>query len=437
MFSFINSGRIALAKFFSAYYSVISLFTAGINTSKELPKTPDDFNPVVRFAVCSDVHLNGDENQEEAKRLRKLIDFMYGYSEKSSYKNFDALVVVGDFTADGSENQYDCFNRIINEKLKNNTKLLTCTGNHEYIKYRDVDASVGTKVFEKKMGHKDDTHVVINGYHFILCSYSEDGYTFNSKLPWLDKVISSAEHNSQNKPIFVFQHPAPFSTVYGSIHWGDISVPKVLNKYNNVIDFSGHSHYPINDPRSIWQGKYTALGCGTLSYFETELDFFAGNNPYQYTKAAEFYIVEADENGNVSVKPYDLITNSFFDNQYYFEDLHNNNFQYTFNKLKRLDKPPKFENPDVHTYINEKGETLLCFNGAKDLFVTESYKLSVYKNFKTVFSDNFSGKYMYIFEKDYYEVNLGILPKGKYTVRIQALNAYAKVSETLKYTFTV
>lgn len=439
MFSFMNIARTLLAKLLTFVYSLISVVLGGISIKPvEMPKRPDDFTPVVRFAVCSDVHLNGEKDQAEAKRFAKLINFMYDYSSKQEYKNFDALVLVGDIATTGYPVEYQMINEIIDTNLKKDeTKLLTCLGNHEYIAYRDVDASEGTRVFEEQMQRDDKEHAVINGYHFIISSYDEDGKSFTKKSKWIDKELKAAVKDTGDKPVFVFQHPAPFGTIYGSVNWGDPSMPLVFSKYPQVIDFSGHSHYPVNDPRSVWQGTYTAFGCGTLSYYETELDGIAGNFPYDTSQAAQFYIVEADAEGNVSVMPYDLITDQFFSNDYYLTGLADRNYDYAFSKMKARDKKPVFlADTEISTYVNDKGETILTFTGADDNFVTESYKVSVSRGIIPVFSDNFSGKYMYLFEEDCYEVNLGVLKSGKkHKVQIVALNAYAETSKPLTYNF--
>lgn len=439
MFSFMNLARTMLAKLLTLLYSLISVLCGGIfGYSADLPECPDDFEPVVRFAVCSDVHLNGDKNQDEAKRFEKLINFMYDYSSKQEYKNFDALVMAGDVATTGYPEEYQVVKDILARSIKDGTKVLTCCGNHEYIAYRDVDASEGTRVFKEQMQRDDKEHAVINGYHFIISSYDEDGHSFLKKSVWLDAQIKEAVKDTGDKPVFVFQHPAPFATVYGSVSWGDPMVGLVFSKYPQVVDFSGHSHYPVNDPRSIWQGTFTAFGCGTLSYYETDLDGIAGNFPYDTHQAAQFYIVEADKDGNVKVMPYDLITNQFFGNNYYLTDLANKNYDYSFIQMKKRDSAPVFgSDTEIKTYLNGKGETVLSFTGAKDNFITESYKVSVRTGLKQVFEDNFSSKYMYLFEDDIYEVNLGILESGKkYKANIYALNAYAETSTPLTYTFT-
>ena len=43
----------------------------------------------------------------------------------------------------------------------------------------------------------------------------------------------------------------------------DTRVSDVLAKYPQVVTFSGHLHFPLNDPRSIWQASFTSFGCGS------------------------------------------------------------------------------------------------------------------------------------------------------------------------------
>ena len=438
MISIINLFRTLIAKLLVIIMTITSSFLAGsVTKNTDLPTTPDDFTPVFRFAGCSDVHVKTEGGENESARFAKLIDFMNEYSASQDYTGFDALCVAGDFTDTGLDLEYDIFNSILDAHLSDSTDLVISAGNHEYIAYRSVDASAGARMFEEKLGEKLDDHIVINGYHFITVSYDDNGRTFSGKKSWLNNELKSATIET-DKPIIVIQHPAPFGTIYGSINWSDFDTATVLTKYPQVVNFSGHSHYPINDPRSIWQGSYTALGCGTLSYFETELDGFAGQFPYDYRQAAQFYIVEGDKDGNLRIMPYDLITDQFFANEYYLTGLANKNFDYAYSTMKARDTAPTWnENHNIETYKNDDGETILRFDGANARFVVESYKVSMTLGPIPVFSDNFSGKYMYLFEEDVYECNLGKLREGaKYSVQIVALSAYANTSNSLIYEFT-
>lgn len=455
MISVKNIGRTLLSSLAVMFFSFLSVLTVGTKTH-ELPVTPEDFEPVLRFAVCSDVHF-GNDNELEAKgeeageeyeeylqkvdvpgqRLAAAIQMAYSYSESyDGYKGLDAFAVAGDFTNKGAPEQYEAFNKTCSENLRADTQRIVCAGNHEYIMYEDSDRTEGARVFEKYIGSLNN-HYVINGYHFISVSYDDKVETYLKSGVWLKKELDKAVADTGDKPIFVFQHPAPFLTVYGSVKWGDPTISAILSSYPQVVDFSGHSHYPINDPRSIWQGTFTALGCGTLAYFETELDTIAGNFPGDVEQAAQFYFVEADKDGNLRIKAYDLLTNQFLV-EYYLTGLAQKNYPYSFRNLCRLDSAPVFKARDgMSTSLNENGETVLSFDGAKDRFVTESYKLTVSQGLKKVFEDNFSGKYMYLFEDDKYSINLGKLESGKkYTVTLYALNAFAKPSRLQRYSFT-
>lgn len=442
MFSFMNAARTLLAKFVSFIYSAVCLTATGVSASGEMPKAPKDFKPVLRFMVCSDIHINGEEGQKEPGRFIDAVTTAYAYAGKEDYPSLDAVCIAGDFTDEGSEKQYAVFKECVKKSFRDGTQLIICAGNHEYIDCREnrSEGEAYTEVvYQEQLKRPLDEHFVINGYHFITFSPDTNGETYKTKMKWADGEIKKAIDDTGDRPVFVMQHAAPKCTIYGSLNWGRLNITTMLNKYPQVVDFSGHSHYPMNDPRSIYQNKFTALGCGTLSYFETDLDCIAGNYPYDYKNAAQFYIVEADEGGNIRVLPYDLITGQFFENDYYLTGLADKNFDYTYNKMKKRDSKPVFDNnTNIGTALNSDGETVLTFDGAKSGFVTESYKISVARNgIIPVTHGNFSGKYMYLYEDDVYEMNLGKLKSGKsYTVKIKALNAYAQTSETLTFKFT-
>lgn len=63
----------------------------------DMPIVPDDFTPVMRFVVTSDVHLNGDPNQAEAARLARMLQTGRRLAlEDPSYQKLDAAAFVGD-----------------------------------------------------------------------------------------------------------------------------------------------------------------------------------------------------------------------------------------------------------------------------------------------------------------------------------------------------
>ncbi len=416
---------------------LFSDFRSGL-TGKEID-TPDDFSPVVRFVVCSDIHLNGEETQDAAVRFGNLFKDMYDYSEKSDYNKLDAVIVVGDFTGGGAEKEYQMFNKIVEENIKEEIQLLTVLGNHEFIEYRDTDASVGYEVYKKFINEDVDTDIVINGYHFIGVSYDNDGKSFKGKKEWLDERLCNATKEDPDKPVFVYQHPHPFFTVYGSINWSDFDIRTVLSKYPQVVDFSGHSHYSASDPRSVWQGEFTAIGCGSLSAFMGNLNYIEGDKDAP-GKSGGAWLCECDANGNLRIQLYDIENRMFFsDREYYFTDLSNpSKRDYTWAKQQSLDTAPVFpENAAVSVTTDTNGDSIISFPEAKGYYEAENYKIIVTdESKKTVYEDTVISEYVRATDENV-KVNIGKLENGSYTVKIDSYSPYAKKGGTLKAAITI
>ena len=82
------------------------------------------------------------------------------------------------------------------------------------------------------------------------------GYYSDKQINWLKEEMAKAQKDDPEKPIFIFLHQHIKETVYGSHEWGtqdSAKINAVLKEYPQVITFSGHSHYPLDDPRSIHQ----------------------------------------------------------------------------------------------------------------------------------------------------------------------------------------
>lgn len=429
-----------LSKFLTLFIGFLFIFSGYKSGFKGVKtKVPDSFEPVLRFVACSDIHLNGEENQEAAIRFANLFKDMYAYSEGCKYNKLDAVIVAGDFTGAGSQKEYEMYNKIVSENMKDETQLLTILGNHEFIEYRDVDASVGYDVYKKFVNENVDTDIVINGYHFIGVSYDADGKSFKTKTQWLDERLEAATKEDPHKPVFVYQHPHPFFTVYGSVNWGDFNIRTVLSKYPQVVDFSGHSHYSASDPRSVWQGEFTAVGCGSLAAFMGNLNYIEGDKDAP-GKSGGAWLVECDAEGNVRLRLYDIENRMFFpDVEYFFKDLSDaSKRDYTWAKQKSLDTAPEFpENAAVTSDINENGEVIISFPEAEGYYPAENYKITVkdQKN-KTVYEGTVISEYVRAADDDV-TVNIGAVGNGEYKVKIASFSPYAKKGEVLKNIITV
>ena len=278
----------------------------------EAPRRPDDapadFVPVIRLAVCSDTHIT-DTTNERAVRLGKLFDSAYRYADAHpTYQKLDAVLMAGDITNTGVKSEYRALNAIIDSHIRPETRLIATMGNHEWI-------GGGPDVFLAEMSDTLDPHVVINGFHIIGISPRDTNYYHAAQVRWLKNELKAAAEDAPGMPIFTFRHHHIQNTVYVSRSWytpDSAALRKVYGAYPQVIDFSGDSHGPMNNPLGIWQEECTFLNTGTLYYFEMERGMTGGTLPPGKENAAQYYIVEADAAGRVFIQPYNILTDDFF-----------------------------------------------------------------------------------------------------------------------------
>jgi hypothetical protein len=280
------------------------------------------------------------------------------------------------------------------------------------------------------MKQPKNTHEVIKGYHFIgisLTAYS--GYT--DQIEWVEQELQKAAADAPEKPIFVQMHYHAANTVYGSDLWGASDLNEIFEKYPQIIHFSGHSHYPINDPRSIWQEKYTALGCGTLSYFELEPGMIYGSIPPKAEDAFQFYIVEILEDDTVVVKAYDGITQNFFDLEHKIEPpFVPENFVYTKERANRSKKPAF--GPDAEIKIHTIGDTAvsLTIPQAMGGEPVHSYRFDFYAEDELKMSASIWSEFYFVdMPKTLTQEFTNLTPKTPYKVRVTAMNSWGKESD--------
>ncbi len=410
---------------FSFMMSVVSCFQ-GIGTAKttEMPVTPDDFVPSIRFAVCSDTHNRNDNVAEMMDRCYEL------YDNDPVYAGIDLFGFCGDMTSVGENKDMDAFKKAVDEHIKGDTELLVLLGNHE------LKNSASREYFTELFGVEPDRHITVNGFHFISISNTyENSFSISASI-WASKEADKAVADTPDMPVFVFQHPHNFATVYGSTVWASPQLNSAWSGKSNIVNFSGHSHYPMNDPRSIWQGSYTALGCGGMNYFELEKDFVVGQHPEGYDNAAQFYIVEADNDGSVRILCYDLVSDSFFGEEYYIEDVNDPScFAYTYkNRSANSTAPVWNEGTKISLQKNENGEYILSFDKAEDKLIVQNYKIKITRNGLPVYSKTHLSDYYLVNTDSTASFNLGELELKagrEYKIEITAVNAYYQLSQPI------
>jgi glucan-binding YG repeat protein len=239
--------------------------------------------PKLQFPVMSDVHINQNVPSNQSKFITALKKY------KELAPNYQALAIVGDFTDQGLTEQYDTFNQILEEHVNPGAETIIAVGNHEFYEgvywpnpaFTDqmfierfvTKTNMPGLYYDKWVKGTDSTK-----YHFIVLGSEESKVTNSNnhdyavlsdeQYQWLKETLRIGAH--PRKPIFVFLHQPIDDTVYGSEQWGgnlrDNKLKKILQQYPQVILFSGHSHYLLQHPRSVYQDGFTMVNTGALAY---------------------------------------------------------------------------------------------------------------------------------------------------------------------------
>ena len=258
-----------------------------------------DFNPrkvVLNLAVISDTHVNG-RNTVPAYKFRSAL--IQDRDFAAPYGGLDGVLLVGDLVDSPAWDarkypQIDDWKRLY-ESVFNpvETPMVYTVGNHDIWREWTVNTYREAKQFTRRLGpdyYRTDVgdpemrdslecrHCVIGNVH-ILC-ITPDGrdpvvYPEQS-IRWLDETLAQITKEHPDRYVLVLTHAMIYHTIYGSElddtypkhngYWSTRVLTDVLKKYPQAVVFGGHLHFPLNDPRSIWQGDFTVMGTASVRY---------------------------------------------------------------------------------------------------------------------------------------------------------------------------
>ncbi len=412
--------------FLTFFASITSIFV-----SPEAPEDTSDFTPVMRFIISSDSHVVtvGDT---QTTRIEEMIKLGYEIAENDEeYNKLDAVLMAGDITDDGTKLGFASFKAAQDAVLKDGTKALSVIAkSHDS---RTLGNPGAGEYFTEITGQPTDFHEVINGFHFIGLSASatdSDHYS-EYQREWLVEQLNAAVKDDPFKPIFVMHHEHVANTVYGSSDfdgWGVNYFADIFKRYPQIVHFSGHSHYPINDPRSIWQGEFTALGTGGLYYVELTVDDERTVHPDGHKKVASFWVVEVDANNRMRFRAVDLTAE-----EYLVEYELSSPFERKYLPIQQFasSKAPEFKEG---TALKVKGNKV-TFDAAESkdgmpIFIYRAYAVDSEGN-RTPVGKTLAEYYNYDVP-DTVTIRLENLPEGDYTLEVVAENCYGMQSEPIK-----
>ena len=235
----------------------------------------------VRFCVFSDTQPGAPGGWKRQGQPYWYVDKAY---EMGLNAQADAFLICGDISSHSNPAVYDEFRAIWDARtaqLENKPAWLPIMGNHDYWeeiwnkKKKLSDDPYGRRpetkaerieIFRSHL--KLDTvnpHVVIKGIDVIGISL-HDGMSANQEdLAFVEDALRKAVARDATKPIIVFAHNNVKNTVYGS-QYGSPSLQQTFEKYPQVIFFSGHTRFPLEDERGIHQREFTSVNTSTLNY---------------------------------------------------------------------------------------------------------------------------------------------------------------------------
>lgn len=481
--------RSCLLVLFALFLALAPLSGCKRNQDDDPPS--EGFVPVVRFAVASDLHTRDDSADPDQFASRDMVtaymQSAYKYSEaQSDYNKLDGIFFVGDITQGGADDEFSDFFSIVNQYTKTGTISRAVLGNHEFyatkyndgtnsdIRYSDTSVKNTNERFKQYGGYEAvDAHLEIGGYHFIFLSMdrydkSLDNFFTDAKLKWLEAEIKKAVQadESGKKPIFVFQHEPPKDTMYGSVHTAaDEDLTKVLAKYPQVVDFSGHTHYPITDPRAIWQDTFTALTTGGMAYLgipiaghperdeslvvasnatgswvDTDEGFEHLDLESYIRNATMYYIVEVSATHTVRITVVDSMTNEAWGEPKVFTVGDPDEFVYTDARSKKSVAPTWPTGAALSIVGNTYGRVKLAIPQATCDDVVQNYRVQVYTSMGTPI-----GEPQYVLACTYYGKNTpnilyanltDLLPNTEYSCTVTPVNSWGKEGKALSIRFT-
>ena len=410
----------------------------------------ENFDPVLRFSIASDIHIHKVETPEDEK-LVTMMEMAYSHARnsKSDHKTLDAMLIAGDLMEHGEDIEFYKFYEIFYDNINlEETQPFITMGNHEFEFRNDGDP---IETFKYMFECEIDEHTTFNGYHFIRMSPSMGGHTYDgAKQSWLLNELKKAQEDTPDKPIFLMTHHAVLNTVYGTEQtiWGSNDLRDILTMFPQVVHFSGHSHFSMTNPKSVHQLDFTSINVGPLAYFSLAINDFKKDGVYptdkeggyatgftRGTRAGEFAVCEVDKNGALVVYCYDVYSGEVLCT-YQFRDLvHKENFKNNAQKKAESMIPEFKEDSELELVDVTTSSVKIKIPAAVSEEFIESYRVYAYDENGDLVSKGYalSGE-IFRPKPEYVYCNItGLKSNTDYKLEVYAVNAYDKLSEKPLY----
>lgn len=403
-------------------------------------------NIVLRFAVMADAHFTPVNAAKVPQRFAEAMERFYKTAQADKAHNtLDALVFVGDFAEKHKPEEFNMVKDALYKHVKPETRVLACLGNHEYFPENHgggepVDSYEAVEYLTECFGIEDlDTSVDINGFRFILnslrCDVKNGTYWKDTdNIDWIKQKVDEAAAADPKKPIFTFSHiplKNTVATTFFSGWWFDrgYGAPyEIYKNYSQIVNFTGHDHFPFNFENSIHQKDFTTVVGGHLAIG------CAGIDDICFLQTAQCLLVEVDKNNTVTIKRYDVIAKEFLEEDWIIEEPSDRNrFRYTdrVNKYEGL----TFDRPDAVTFSEKEDGVQVSIKAIKSDPNIIYYRIGVCKDGQEVKKLLVNSDVWLKDPPDLYVQHVPLEKGTEYTLNVIAVDSFNNKSNTVSKSF--
>ncbi len=264
---------------------VLPVMKASAASAETKTATGDDLT----VGILTDIHVSDHFGEGvQLNRLKKALLFL-----KS--QDVEVIVIAGDLQEYSSADQLETSKMYIGQIVAAWQEIFPAAkGEEGYVEPVFIYGNHDTNMTEagwwpEEFGTFSAAYSkTVKGYTFVAANHHRTPQTAGpaAAQPLLKKAVEA----DPDKPVFYIQHSWIGNTVPG---WGygdgEANYARtMLAPYHNVVAITGHTHVPLTDEKSIWQGdggndgQFTVINGATTNYSglgnaDLSINSYAGN----------------------------------------------------------------------------------------------------------------------------------------------------------------